>query len=163
MVIVESVPQAVFDHRVDQYAVAHTVAITSFRNSVRSCGHVFHTACYDNVGVAGFNHLSGEGYAAETGTADFVDRHSRRFNGETRFDHSLTSRVLALSSLENVAHNDFVNDSFVDACAFDGFFDNDSAQICCRNVFQGTAKFTNSCTASTYDYYFFHRKSLLMV
>ena len=127
MVVVESIPQAVFDHGIDEDAVAHAVAITALRNSKRCHGHVFHAASYDDVSVTGFDHLSCQGYAAKTGTADFIDRKSRNFDRHAGFDHSLTSRVLTLSSLKDVAHDDFVDVFAFDASAFEGFCNDDSA------------------------------------
>ena len=156
MIVIECIPEAIFDHGIDEDTVAHTIAITSFRNSERSHGHVFHAACYDDVSVAGFDHLSCQGYAAETGTADFVDRKSRYFDRHASFNHSLTSRVLALSSLKDVAHYDFIDVFTFDASTFESFFNDNSAEFYSRCVFETATEFTNCCTASAYDNYFFH-------
>ncbi len=156
MIVVECVPEAIFDHRIDEDTIAHAIAITSFRNSEGSHGHVFHAACYDDVSIAGFDHLSCQGYAAETGTANFIDRKSWDFNRHTSFDHSLTSRVLTLSSLEDIAHYDFVDIFAFDTSAFERFFNDDSTEFYSRCVFETAAEFTNCRTASTYDNYFFH-------
>ena len=99
MVVVECVPQAVFDHFINELAVAHTIAPTSFLYEIGCLRHVFHAACNDNVGIAGFNNLCCQRYATQTGTADFVDCHSRSFNRHACFNHSLTSRILAEAGL----------------------------------------------------------------
>ncbi len=156
MVVIESVPKAVFDHRIDEDTIAHAIAITSFRYCERSHGHVFHAACYDDVSVAGFDHLSCQRYATETGTADFVDCQCRNFDRHAGFDHSLTSRVLALSCLKDVAHYDFVDIFAFNTSAFEGFFDNNCTEFNSRRVFEAAAEFTDCRTASTYDNYIFH-------
>ena len=33
MIVVECVPEAIFDHRIDEDTIAHAIAITSFRNA----------------------------------------------------------------------------------------------------------------------------------
>ena len=139
VVIIECIPERILDHEVNQLAVIHTVAVTAVHHRVRTLAHVFHTACYDDVRIAGDNHLGSHVDAVESASADNVDGYGRAFNGESRFDRSLTGRVLAKASLDDVSHVDMVNLFGFDTGAVQRLPDHKSTEICCRYCTERTA------------------------
>jgi len=72
VVAVERVPQAVADHAVDVFHVAHFLALAQV-GDMGAHGHVFLAASDHNVGVAQLNVLRTQGNSAQAGAAHLVN------------------------------------------------------------------------------------------
>ena len=104
MIIIECIPESILNHGINQCTVIHSISETCLRNRVGSHGHIFHTACNNNISVSRQNHLSRLIYAVKTGTAYNVHGNRRNFNGKPCLDGSLTGHVLPLPCLDNASH-----------------------------------------------------------
>src|ERR1019366_8292568 len=71
--------------------------------------HALDTTGKIKSAVAGFESLNSVDHRLQPTPADAVDRLSRRFQRQTRFQYNLTCRVHALSCLENIA-DDYICD-----------------------------------------------------
>ncbi len=162
-----SIPQSIVDHGIDQLALAHgrahTVAVTALHHGKGSHIHVLHAACDHDISIAGLNHLSSHVHAVQTGTADHVDGDGGSLDGQASLQGSLTSDVLAQTSLNDAAHVDVIDLLGSDTSAVQSFLDDDRAKLSSGDVCQGAAKFTDSGTASRCDNNFLHVNSLLIV
>ena len=58
VLIIAGAPEAVFDHGVDNFGVAHAKALAALRKQVGSVGHGLHTAGDDDLSVAEHDSLS---------------------------------------------------------------------------------------------------------
>ena len=166
-VLVEAagIPQSIVDHGIHDLALAHgsahAVAVAALHHCEGSHIHVLHAACDHDVSIAGLDHLSSHVDAVQTGAADHVDGDSRSLDGQASLQGSLTSDVLAQTSLDDAAHVNMIDLLGFHVSTVQGLLDNDGAQLCSRDVCQGAAKLTNSGTASRCDNNFLHVNSLL--
>jgi len=96
VVAVEGIPQAVFDHAVDQFQVAHLLTGAHMRH-VGAERHAFLTAGDDDSGVAELDVLGASGDRAQARAADLVDTPGRALNRQAGIDMRLAGRVLALT------------------------------------------------------------------
>ena len=97
----------------------------------------------------------------QTGTANLVQGGGGSLDGQTSLQGSLTGGVLAQTSLQDVAEQDFVDLIGLDAAALQGFLDDDSAQLSSGDALQAAAKAADSGTGHAYQINFFHDKTLL--
>ena len=165
MIIVESVPQRIVDHGINQLAlahgVAHAVAVAALHHGEGSHIHVLGAAGNHDVGIAGLDHLGSHVDAVQTGTADNVDGDGGNRDRQAGLDAGLTGDVLAQASLDDAAHVDMVNLLGLDACAVDGFLDDDGAQLSGGDVGQRAAELADGSTAGTGNDDLLHVNSLL--
>ena len=101
--------EAVTKHGIFENAVAHTIAATSFSDYIRSVGHGFHTACYNDVSIAEFDLLSCQGYSTEAGTTKLVDRKSRYFLRNAGVESYLASCIFTAACCQYMTHDNFVD------------------------------------------------------
>ena len=108
MIIVESVGQAVVDHRVDQADIAHLATATQI---LRMGGerHAFLPTRNHDVGVARTDRLSRQGDSAQAGAAQLVDADGGPLDRDARIDGGLPRRVLALACAQHLAQDHFVH------------------------------------------------------
>ena len=151
VVIVFCAEQAIAHEQVFEDAVTHTVAAAGFSDGVGGVGHGFHTAGYDDVGIAEFDLLGCEGNGTHTGTAEFIQCESRNFLRNTRMEGYLTGRVFTAASLEYVAHDDFVDLIYRNTCAFDCFSNSSDTEVYSGDVCELAIETADGRTASTYD------------
>ena len=149
VIVVECIPKSILDHGVNQNTIVHSVTIAALLDCVRSHGHVLCTACNNDVSIAGFDHLCCHVDGIQTGTADNVDCNSGAFDRKAGLKCALTCHVLSLGSLDNTAHNDFVNLISGYIRTLQSFFDNDCAELCCRRRGKAATHFADCCTACT--------------
>ena len=151
VVVVFCAEQAVTHEQIFEDAVTHTIAAAAFCDGVRSVGHGFHAACYDDVGIAEFDLLGSEGNSTHTGTAELIQCESRNFLGNAGMKSNLTSRVFTAASLEYVAHDNFVDLVDRNACAFDCFSNSSNTKVNSGDVCELAIEAADGRTASTYD------------
>ena len=84
MIIVESVPESVLDHAVDERTVVHTITEARLIESEGGERHIFHTACYNDISVACLDEISSHIHGVKTGAADHIQCDGRNRNGKTR-------------------------------------------------------------------------------
>ena len=105
MALVKRVPQAVADHRIDEFAIAHTVAKAGLLQQVRRPAHTLHATGNDNLGVTQLDGLGRQCHRLETAATHFVNRHRRNINRQPGIDRCLASRILPKASLQHIAHD----------------------------------------------------------
>ena len=133
MIIIESIPQCILDHGINQCTVVHSVTVTSLHHSVRSHGHVLHTACNNDVCITCLNHLCRHVDTIQTGTAHYVDGNCRNLIGNPCFNGGLTSHVLTLSCLDDTTHIYLINFLRRNPCSVQRLFDYDCSKLCSRS------------------------------
>ncbi|MDT4818636.1 hypothetical protein FQZ97_517340 [compost metagenome] len=95
VVVVEGVPEAVLDHAVDQFGVAHAQAGARGGHDVRGEAHVLLAAGDDHPGVAAADRLGRQVQGLEAGAADLVQGHGRHRMGQAGEEGGLACRVLS--------------------------------------------------------------------
>ncbi|MNS65827.1 hypothetical protein D3C72_990090 [compost metagenome] len=138
--VVEGAPQAVVDHRVDQFAVAHAVAVAGLLEQVRRVGHALHAAGDEDLALAHALEGVGHGHGAQARGADLVDGQGRGGHGQTGGDRRLAGRDLAEAGLQHGAHQDVVDGGAIDAGALDGLLDGHRAELDGGEVGQAAAQ-----------------------
>ena len=156
VILVESVPQTVVDHDVDHLRVEHSRAPAGSGHGVGSQGHGFGTACDDDVSVAGLDDLSGETYAAKTGTADLIDGHCGSLLRETCCQGDLACDVLTQAGLQYAAEYELVDLFGLDASSLNSLFDNRLTEGNSGGVLQGSAEAADGCSGCAGNDYFSH-------
>ena len=160
------IPQSIVDHGIDQLALAHgsahAVAVTALHHCKGSHVHVLHAACDHDISIACLDHLSSHVHAVQTGTADHVDGDSGGLDGQASLQGSLTSDVLAQTSLNDAAHVNMIDLLRCDVCALQCLLDDDGAQLSSGNVGKSAAELTDGGTACRCDNNFLHVNSLLI-
>src|SRR5690606_2563853 len=119
VVAVEGVPQAIFDHRVDELQVAHLGAFPQVR-TVWRLAHAFLAAGEDDVGRAELNLLRPERNRPEARSAELVHAPGRAINGDAGRDRGLPRGVLTGAGREDLAHDDLVHIAGLDPCSING-------------------------------------------
>ena len=156
VIVVESVPQAVLDHLVDNLLVAHTGAPAFVGQGVRSSTHVLGAAADHDVGVTGQDGTGTLDDRLHAGAADHAHGVSGNGIGDASLHRDLTGGVLALTGSEDAAEHQLVHVLGSDVSALQGFLDNDSAHVHGGGVLQRATKGADSGTAAIYDIKFFH-------
>ena len=105
VLVVAGAPEAVVDHGVDGFGVAHAKTLARIGQKVGRVGHGFHAASDGDLGVAESDGLSGEADGFEAGAADHVDGESGNGVGETAAKCSLARGILAEAGGKNAAHD----------------------------------------------------------
>ena len=73
VVVVEDIPKAIVNHRVDDLRVAHAKAVAALRQQVGCVAHGLHATGDDDLRVTGLDRLDGETDGLEARAADLVD------------------------------------------------------------------------------------------
>ncbi len=128
VIAVERIPQAVADHRVDIFHIAHLVPGAQMRG-MGAERHVFLTARRDDVGIAKLDMLRAQRHGAQARAADLVDAPGRAFDGQARIDMRLARGVLALCGGQNLTKDGFGHLGLLDARPRDDGFEHGSPQI----------------------------------
>ena len=149
MILVESIPQCVVYHGIHQSAIVHSITVTAIHHRIGSHGHVFHTACHYDIGIAGLDHLRRHVDTVQTGTAYYVNCYRRSLHRKPCLDGCLTRNVLSEACLNNTAHVNMINLICRNACSLQRFLDYDGTKYRCRRRSQSSAHFTDSGTTST--------------
>ena len=108
MDVIVNIPQAVFDHAVDQFPIAHPIPFTGLLQEVRCPRHVFSPSRYHNRSVAALDRLGCQHDRFKTGSADFINRERSDFRSEAGANRRLPGNVLTEARADHVAKDDFV-------------------------------------------------------
>ena len=98
---------------------------------------------------------------AQTRAADHVDGDSGGLDGQASLQGSLTSDVLAQTSLNDAAHVNMIDLLGLDVCTVQSLLDDDGAQLSSGNVGQSATELADSGAACRCDNDLFHVNSLL--
>ena len=123
------VPQAIIDHRVEDFRIAEAEAGARAFQQVRAIRHRFHAAGNDDFGFSERDALRGQRDGFEAGAANFVDRHRCDARIEAAAESRLARGILSQTCLDDIAHDGFVHLLGLDTCAADGFGDNFRAKF----------------------------------
>ena len=156
MVLVVHVPQAIDDHGVLHFPVAHALAVARTVQHVGAGAHVFLATGDHDLAVTRGHGLGRQHHGLEARAAHGVDGHGGGFLGHTGFEHGLARSVLAHASGQHLAHDDFTHLVQAHTGACQGFFDHDAAQFGGRHLGQCAAKFANSRACGGNDNDVFH-------
>ena len=156
MVVVESIPQTVVHHGVDDLVVAHAGAPTGGGDGIGSGGHILGAAGHDDLSIAGHDGAGSLDDGLHAGAAHHGHGVSGDLDGQTGLQGDLTGGVLAQAGGQDAAEHDLVNVLGLHAGAIQSFLDDDSAQLDSGSVLQGAAKGADSGTAAVNDIDFSH-------
>ena len=146
VVLVVHIPQAVNDHAVDHFPVAHALAIARVVQNVGRSAHVFLTTGDDNFAVAPGHSLRGQHHRFEARATHRIDGQSRHLFGNTRLHQGLACRVLPSTGCQDLAHDDLAHQSRVQARAGHHLTHHQAAQLCGAEFGQTATKFTHACS-----------------
>ncbi len=139
--VFERAPEAVVDDRVDNGAVTHAQAFADARQEIRRVAHRLHAARDRDVDVAGGNALGGQHDGLQSGAADLVDGEGGDALVQAAVERGLTSGILTVPRLEDVAHDALVHDRGIDPGAHHRLTHDMSAELSGLEVFQRAEKF----------------------
>ena len=159
VIVVESVPEAVPDHLVHKFDIAHAPPPACGGQDIGSLRHVLHAACHHTAGLSGADGQRGFRHGLEAGTADLVHRPRRDLHGDTGLDGGLTRGVLAQPRLKDVAHDDFFHHAGIHATPGKGRADGHGPQLDGRDGGERTAETAQRGTGRAYDDHFTHNDS----
>ena len=121
VLVVAGAPEAVVDHGIDGFGVAHAHAFAGGGQEIGGVRHGLHAAGYDDFGVAEGDGLGAERDRFEAAAADHVEGHGGYCVGEASAQGGLPGGVLAEAGWQDAAHEAFVYSGCVDARAAHGF------------------------------------------
>ena len=124
VIAVEGVPQAVLDHGVDQFDVAHLHAAAQML-AVRRHAHGLLAARHHDLAVAIEDGLIAERHGAQAGAAELVHPPGRALDRNAGGDGGLPRRVLALAGGEDLPEDDLGDLAALDAGALERLGDGD--------------------------------------
>ena len=154
MIAAECIRQGIADQRIIHLSSAHSVTESCIVQKIRSHGHIFHTASYDDIRITGGNQLGSQVYTVHAGAAQYVDRSCRNLYRNPCVDCCLSCRVLAKTCLNDTAHIYFIYLLRFDSGSFQGFFDYNSAQIRCGSFGKSSSHYADCCSACACQHYF---------
>jgi hypothetical protein len=128
VVIVESVPEAVLDHRIDELQVTHLCAVAHV-SGVSRLAHAFLAAGDDDSCITRFDLLHTQGDGAKTRTADLIDAPGRGIDRNSGADGSLPRGPLALSGGQHLAEDHLGNVSRLNFSPLQGCFNRNFAKF----------------------------------
>ena len=108
MITAEGIRQGIADQRIIHLSGAHSVTESCIVQKIRSHGHIFHTASYDDIRITGGNQLGSQVYTVHAGAAQYVDRGCRNLYRNPCVDRCLSCRVLTKTCLNDTAHIYFI-------------------------------------------------------
>ena len=132
MVIVERVPQAITDHAVDEFQVAHLLAGPQMRD------------------------MRSKRNRPQARAADLVDAPGAAFDRKTGNDMCLTRRVLTLTRSQDVAEDGLFDFGFLDACARHHFGNHRCSELVSRCVGKSAVKAADGCSCRRNDHHIGH-------
>ncbi len=109
MEVIVDVPQAVFDHRVHDFAVAHAQTFAQFRHEIRCMGHGFHAPSERGSDFSGSDCGIGEHDGLEAGSTDLAHGGARSVSIDTGTQSGLASGGLTHARCEHTAHKHLVD------------------------------------------------------
>ncbi len=75
VVVVVNVPEAVIHDGIDDLRIPEPIAFTRLREQIRCVCHGFHSACHNNLSVAGLDGLGRQRHGFQSRTTNLVDGH----------------------------------------------------------------------------------------
>ena len=150
MIAVESVGQAILQHRIHQFKRAHLGAIAQMRH-VRGERHAFLTTCNNDLGIARGDLLHAERNGAKAGTAQLVETPGRGFLRNAGRHRGLTCRVLALTGGKDLAKDDFIHFARSHTGAGQRLGNGDRAKLMGGNCAQRAVERADRCAGSAGD------------
>ena len=145
VVLVVDIPQAVDDHAVDHFPVAHALAVTATQQHMGTGAHVLLAAGNHDLAVAPGHRLRRQHHGFEAGAANGVDGERGRLLGNTALEQGLTRRVLAGTGCEHLAHDDLTHLVRRQAGTGQQSLDDGRTQLRGRRLGQAATKFANCC------------------
>ncbi len=121
--------QAVQEHAVHHLAMAHAHAGAGLGQQVRRLAHVFHAASDHDVIGACLDLVVGHDHGLHAGAAHLVDGGAAGAVGNAGSTGGLARRGLAEACGQYATHDHFLHIRRLEAGAFNGGLDGDSAQI----------------------------------
>ena len=134
MVVVVDVPEAVNNHGIHGFPVAHAHAVAAAAQQVAAGAHIFLAASDDDGAVASLDGLRREDDALQARAAHGVVGHGGHFLGDTGAQQRLACRVLADARAQHLTHDDFAHLRRVNLGALEHLGDDDAAQLGCGHV-----------------------------
>ncbi len=139
------VPEAVVNHRVEEFLIAEAEAGARALQQIRAVRHGLHAAGDDDFGFAQSDALRCERDGFQAGAANFVDRHRGDARIETAAQRRLPRGILSEARLHHVAHDGFVDLLGIDTSAAHGFSDDFRAQLRRGKRRESAHEFSDGC------------------
>ena len=138
--VVDDVPQTVVDHGILKLPRTHAVAETGLFQVVGRPAHALHAAGHHHLGIPHLDGLGRQHDRLQGRPADLVDRDGLDLPGHAGLDRGLLGRVLAVAAGQHLAHDHFVDGTFVDPGPGHGLTDHDATQVRGADAGQGSVE-----------------------
>ena len=125
----ERVGEPVVDHRIEHLRVPHAIAETCLREQVGRARHRLHPSSNTDLQLAGADRLVQQHRGAQARRAHLVDGLRGHLLGDAGFDLCLARGDLALTSLQDLAHDDVFDLLGRDLRALQRRFDREPAEL----------------------------------
>ena len=129
VIIFVNVPQAVRDHRIENFLIAQPKPASRALQQVGTVRHGLHPARNHHFRLAKLNRLRRQRYRFQSRSANFIDRHCRNARIEPTAQRRLPRRILSQPSLHHITHYRFVYYVRLDARSPHSFRDHFRAEF----------------------------------
>src|ERR1700758_5472647 len=127
VVAVESIPDAIADHLVDELGVTHLDPVAQV-DAVRRLAHALLPAGDHDLGIAIADRLITERHGTQPRATELINAIGRYLERDPSGDGGLPRRILALAGGEDLTHDDFRHVLRLDIGAAQGLADRDLAE-----------------------------------
>jgi hypothetical protein len=107
--LLKRAPEAILDHGIDHFPIAHALAVARFRQDVRRQTHVFLTAGDHDAGIAALHGLRRQMHGLQTAAADLVDGQRRNVSGRPPASAAWRAAFWPDARLEHLTEDDLVD------------------------------------------------------
>ena len=142
VIAVEGVPEAVLDHGVDHFQIAHLGPFAQMR-AMRRLAHGFLAARDHDFGIAVEDGLIAERDRAQARTAQLVNAPGWALDRNASGDRGLPRRILSLTRGQDLTHDHLGHLRRVHAGALERLLDRDLAQFMRRQARKGPVESTD--------------------
>ncbi len=133
MIVIECIPECIFNHGIYKHSIVHSIAETCIRKCEGRHRHVFHTACNHDVCIASQNHLCCHIDTVQTRTAYDIHCDCRCLDRESCLDGRLTCNILSETRLNNTSHIHMIHLVSRNASPVQRFLDYDRTELLSRS------------------------------
>ena len=144
VILVIHIPQAINDHAVDHFPIAHALTIARVVQNMGRGTHVFLATGDDDFAVAPGHGLSGQHDRFETRPTHRIDGQCRYLLWDTCLHQGLASWVLPGTRSQHLAHDDLTHQRWIQTRTGQHFTNHQAAQLGGAEFGQTAPKFANA-------------------
>ena len=109
MLIAVGIPQPIFDHAVDQFAMAHLIPRSCLVQQIRGTAHTLHPAGDDDFRRPRADRVGGHDDGLQSGATDLIDGGGIHVIGQVGAFRRLPGRSLPQPRRQHISHDHFVH------------------------------------------------------